>query len=421
LHTHPVTQVAVSHKAHFPATSETICTGENKDNTLSLPVLSLIGSYCQNFTEKKPVALLSIPGALPMRINNDYWRTILSVTRVSPGADAQEQRPGSLQNLVEGQKVKGEVLARLSEQVYLVKIAGEIYRTELPEPARPGSQLTLTYRTSEPRPEFSLQSTRNDAAPVRLSPTAASLSEVLKAAPSQTAIQSVKSLEPLLSSPQANVSGLAESLRNALSLSGLFYESHLLQWHLGERLLTDIQKESRLRLSTMARTAKESVPDANVSVPSEHGESDKGLLSQILQNDELPENLGYIRGISDQLTSALLRDQLETLLSGVFHWQGSVWQDQEMSWEVDKQAGGSDQEDEQSWRTTIRLTLPNLGNICATLTSNDEGITGRITTDSASTKDMMQKELTTLEDKMAGSGLPLISLSIEENDERSGK
>lgn len=356
-----------------------------------------------------------------MRINNDYWSTILSVTKVSPGAGAQEQRPGPLQNLVEGQQVKGEVLARLSEQVYLVKIAGEIYRTELPEPARPGSQLTLTYRTSEPRPEFSLQSTRNDAAPVRLSPTAASLNEVLKAAPSQPSMQSVKSLEPLLSSPQANVSGLAASLRNAVSFSGLFYESHLLQWHLGERLLTDIQKESRLRLATMAKTAKEPGPDTGISAPSELIESDKGLLTQILRNDELPESLGYIKGLPDQLTSALVREQLETLLSGVFHWQGSVWQDQEMSWDVDKQAGGSAQEDEQSWRTTIRLTLPNLGNVCATLASNDEGITGRITTDSASTKDMMQKELATLEDKMAGSGLSLISLSIEESDERSGK
>ncbi|MHC1698356.1 MAG: flagellar hook-length control protein FliK [Geobacteraceae bacterium] len=353
-----------------------------------------------------------------MKINDDYWRALLSGTKVSPEAGVPENHAGSLQNLATGQQVKGEVLARLSDQVYLVKIAGDIYRTELTEPARPGAQLTLTFRTSEPRPEFSLQSTRNDASPVRLSPTAASLSEALKDPASHPPLQAVKSLEPLLGSPQTNASGLATSLRNALSFSGLFYESHLLQWHVGERLLSDIQKESRLRLATMALMAKEPAPDANIAASPDLMEGNNGLSSHIMQHDELPDNRRYSTAFPDQLTSALLREQVETLLSGVFHWQGSVWRNQEMSWDVEKQTGKCDQEDEQSWRTTIRLALPNLGEVRATLVSSDEGITGRITTASASTKNVMQKELASLEEKMAGSGLTLISMAIEEGDER---
>lgn len=353
-----------------------------------------------------------------MRINNDFWRSVLSVTKVSPEAGTPENRSGSLQSLVAGQQVKGEVLARLSDQVYLVKIAGDVYRTELPEPVRPGTQLSLTFRTSEPRPEFSLQSTRNDAAPVRLSPTVASLSEALKGSADQPSLQPVKSLEPLFSSTQANTSALATSLRNALSFSGLFYESHLLQWHIGERLLTDIQKESRLRLATMARMAKDPVPDENLAASPGQMDGNKDLLAQILRNDELPDNRVHITAQSDQLTSALLREQVETLLSGVFHWQGSVWQDQEMAWDVEKQAGDSDQESEQSWKTSMRLTLPNLGEIHATLVSSDEGIKGRITTDSTATKNVMLQELASLEEKLAGSGLTLISMAIEERDER---
>ncbi len=353
-----------------------------------------------------------------MRINNDFWRSILSISKVTPEAGSPENRSGSLQSLVAGQQVKGEVLARLSDQVYLVKIAGDIYRTELPEPARPGAQLTLTYRTSDPRPEFSLQSTRNDAAPVRLSPTVASLSEALKGTATQPAMPQVKSLEPLLSPAQANTSILATSLRNALSFSGLFYESHLLQWHVGERLLTDIQKESRLRLETMAKMAKVPPPGENLSASPGPQESSKDLLAQILRNDELPGNRSHITAPPDHLSSTLLREQVETLLSGVFHWQGSVWQDQEMSWDVEKQAGDSDQESEQSWKTSIHLTLPNLGEISATLVSSDEGIKGRITTDSTATKNVMRKELAGLEENLAGSGLTLISMAIEERDER---
>jgi flagellar hook-length control protein FliK len=353
-----------------------------------------------------------------VKINNEYWRSILSATKVSDKSGTAENRSGSLQNLVPGQQVKGEVLARLSDQVYLVKIAGDLYRTELPEPTPTGTNLTLTFRTSEPRPEFSLQSNRSEASPVRLSPTAASLNEALRVPSAQTSAQAVKSLEPLLTSPPADSSALAASLRNALSFSGLFYESHLLQWFLGERLLEDIKKESRLRLASMAKMGKEPLSETNT------GEkpgifAEKNLIAALTsENDELPDGRNLITALPDQVTSPLLREQVETLLSGIFHWQGTVWQDQEMEWEVEKQAGGRDHESEHSWRTTIRLHLPNLGSLSATLISSDEGITGRITTDSTETKNEMQRELGGLEERMAGSGLTLLSMAIGQHDER---
>ncbi len=303
------------------------------------------------------------PGASTLRINNDYWRSILSATKVSSETCTQDNRSGSLQNLVPGQKVQGEVLARLSDRVYLVKIAGDIYRTELPEPTQTGTKLLLTFRTSEPRAEFSLQNDRSDVSPVRLSPTAVTLLETLKAPSSQPSAQAIKSLEPLLTSPPADTSALAASLRNALSFSGLFYESHLLQWFLGERLFADIQRESRLRLASMTKSEK----DPLSGEPSPEGlgllADKKGLLALALESDDQADNLKNITALSESLTSSLLREQVGTLLSGIFHWQGSVWQGQDMAWEVEKQKGESDQDCEQSWRTSIRLSLPNLGEV----------------------------------------------------------
>ncbi|MDD2335580.1 MAG: flagellar hook-length control protein FliK [Geobacteraceae bacterium] len=353
-----------------------------------------------------------------MRINNDYWRSILSATKVSAETGTPDNRSGSLQNLVPGQQVQGEVLARLSDQVYLVKIAGDIYRTELPEPTQTGTKLILTFRTSEPRPEFSLQSDRSDVSPVRLSPTAASLIEALKVPSDQSSAQSIKSLEPLLTSPPVNSLALATSLRNALSFSGLFYESHLLQWFLGERLFADIQKESRLRLASMAKRGKEPLSDATSSEELGLIADKKGFLAFALENDEQPDNVKHSTALSESLTSALLREQVETLLSGIFHWQGSVWHGQDMAWEVEKQESESNQDCEQSWRTSIRLTLPNLGKVSATLVSSDEGITGKITTDSTTTKNTMQQELGCLEEKMTASGLTLRTMTIEQRDER---
>lgn len=353
-----------------------------------------------------------------MRINNDYWRSILSATKVSAETGTPENRSGSLQNLVPGQEVQGEVLARLSDKVYLVKIAGDIYRTELPEPTQTGTNLTLTFRTREPRPEFSLQSNRSEASPVRLSPTTASLIEALKVTAAQTSTQSIKSLEPLLTSPPANTLALAASLRDALSFSGHFYESHLLQWFLGERLFEDIQKESRIRLASLTKKKTETISNENTSEGLELVAEKKGLLALALENDELPDIRKHGAALPDALNSALLREQVETLLSGIFHWQGSVWQDQKMEWEVEKKDSESDHESERSWRTTLRLSLPNLGEVSATLTFSDAGISGKITTDSTAAKNEMQRELKCLEERMAGSGLTLKTMAIEQRDEK---
>jgi hypothetical protein len=354
-----------------------------------------------------------------VRINNDYWSAILSVTKVSGDTGSAKSNSGSLQNLVPGQQVKGEVLARLSDQVHLVKIAGDIYRTELPEPTRPGTTLNLAYRSGEPRPEFALQRGNNEASPVKLSQVTAWLTNNLKGLTDQTAARTVRTLEPLLNAPPANTALLAASLRNSLTFSGVFYDSHLLQWYLGEKRLDEMLKESRLRLEAMANKAK--VPPSGTSLPDELALlTDKNnSWSTSLENVNPRDGMNRNPSLVDPAAAPLLREQVETLMTGIFHWQGSVWQNQEMEWEVAKHEGENDQDAENScWRTTVRLSLPNLGSLSATLIFTGEGIHGRIITESAATRDEMKRELTSLERSMCDSGLTLTDMVIEHSDER---
>jgi hypothetical protein len=137
-----------------------------------------------------------------------------------------------------------------------------------------------------------------------------------------------------------------------------------------------------------------------------------GSLAAATKNNDLPDRRLNITALSDPLTSSFLREQLETLVSGIFRWQDTVWQDQEMEWEVEKQNADSDHDSEHPWRTSIRLCLPKLGSISATLAYSEKGISGRITTDSSATKDQMQRELGSLEQSMAGSGLTLSDMVI---------
>lgn len=354
-----------------------------------------------------------------MRINNDYWRAILSVTKVSGDTGATQNRSDSLQNLVPGEQVKGEVLARLSDQVHLVKIEGNIYRTELPEPTRPGTTLNLTYRCGEPRPEFALQRDRNEASPVRLSPATSWLNNVLKETPGQPSARTATSFEPLLNTQPTNTTALAASLRNALNFSGIFYESHLLQWFLGERRLDEVLKESRLRLASMVKKEKDPLSGSPTPEDSNALSAKNNVLATLLENGKPREGMSNITALADPTATLLLREQVETLLSGIFHWQGTAWQNQEMEWEVEKQ----DQESEQdanhgSWRTTVRMSLPNLGSISATLVFTGKEIQGRVITDSAATRDTMRQELGSLERSMADSGLALSDMIIEHSNER---
>ncbi|HOP40257.1 MAG TPA: flagellar hook-length control protein FliK [Geobacteraceae bacterium] len=351
-----------------------------------------------------------------MKITIDYWRSLLSLTRVSEGANAAEKHPEPFRNLAPGQQVRGDVLARLSDNTYLVKISGNIYRTELPEPIRPGSTLALTFRGSEPRPEFSLQRDPTKSSPVRISPVTAWLTETIGNSPRQPSPQSLTNIGTLLESPATNTAALATSLRNALAFSGIFYESHLAQWLLGERLLNDIQKESRLRLAFMAKNIKKT-------------ESVKTIFEKLglVPGDDNPLNTGpsekgatteppRLPGLDEPHSSPLVRQQLETLLSSIFRWQGMAWENQDMEWEVEKQEKKDDREENQSWRTTIRLQLPNLGSINATLMIAEDGIHGKITTGLSATRHEMQKELAYLERTMADSGLILKDMVIEHEE-----
>ncbi|MRR07295.1 MAG: flagellar hook-length control protein FliK [Deltaproteobacteria bacterium] len=369
------------------------------------------------YKKKHRLSLYSTFGASAMRINNDYWRAILSAIKVAPETGVGESSSGPLQKLIPGQQVNGEVMARLSDQVYLLKIAGEIYRTELPVATRPGTNLTLTFRTGEPRPEFLLQSPRSEASPVTLSPTAASLLELLKRSSTQSSAQAVKSLELLFTSEPANTSILAASLRNALSFSGIFYESHLVQWFLGERLFTDIQRESRLRLAAMVKKGQDQAAEKTAAANLNLLVDTDGSMAAVPKNKGLPDRQLNISALSDPLTSSLLREQLETLVSGIFRWQGTVWQDQEMEWEVEKQNAEKDNGSEHPWRTSIHLCLPKLGSIHATLVFSEKGIIGRITTDSPATKDQMKRELGSLGQSMADSGLTLREMVISHDKE----
>ncbi|MRR57511.1 MAG: flagellar hook-length control protein FliK [Deltaproteobacteria bacterium] len=348
-----------------------------------------------------------------MRINDDTGLRIPAGTRIATPAEDPGRQPSRLPALTPDQQVKGEVFARLSDQVYLIRIAGEIYRTELPMPLRPGDQLLLTFRANEPRPSFTLQNPPPDAAPVKFSPTASWLSNVVTDTVNNRSASLLRPPAPLVNSPPADAATLATLLRNALTHSGLFYESHLLQWYLGERVLTDIMKEPQARL-TARREQGKTIRDLDLPREETKTPARESLEPGALDGE--PETPGVMKEMLDLAAPSaipVIREQIAVLLSGMLRWQGEVWPGQDMEWDISRGDDGPEQEAGQSWQTCIRLDLPNLGSVNAHLTFTSGGIRAALKTDSPVTKELMEKECESLGRNMSKSGLRLLEMVVE--------
>lgn len=66
----------------------------------------------------------------------------------------------------------------------------------------------------------------------------------------------------------------------------------------------------------------------------------------------------------------IVQQQLDALATQTFAWQGQIWPGQEMFWEINEDSGNSQQgreNDNTQWQTRLKLNLPQLGGIEASL------------------------------------------------------
>lgn len=155
-------------------------------------------------------------------------------------------------NLTPGQVVQGEVMASLPQSRYLVRVANELLKMELPLNLQPGQAVELTYVTDEPRIIFALSKSANSGTPVQISDAGRWLNGLAQEGSPPSAATPLPRPSLILPSPPDNPATLAEGLRNTLSRSGNFYESHLAGWMRGERPLVELLKEPQGSLSRLA-------------------------------------------------------------------------------------------------------------------------------------------------------------------------
>jgi hypothetical protein len=228
-------------------------------------------------------------------------------------------------------------------------------------------QTDLQHAFAAPRPDAV-----PGGAPVQVSDAARFLRSVLDSLPlpnqaSPAAPLPLSLLDPLAGSPTPP--DLGARVRQALEQSGAFYEAHQGRWLQGQFAIDALRREPQARLaaasspteSTSAVIAAQDQATAPVS-----GESAAAPARPALS---VPPGL-----------LPLLEQQMQFLASGELRWQGEAWPGQALQLRLAQEQPHATREatPRRVWQTTLRVQLPQLGEIEAQLRVEDADISLRM-------------------------------------------
>jgi hypothetical protein len=305
---------------------------------------------------------------------------------------------------------------------------------KLPEGTRPGDQLNLLLISKEPRLKFAMLSTTptpGDASisaqrpnsntklhpDTQMNMTLAGRGEILKTGEPLNLIadaelsktgrflgtliqDSNRSLATplantgaLLAGPPLNSQQLPAQLQQAMSHSGLFYESHQAQWVAGRRSLEKLLQEPQSRLSSTASTAATSSTTPNTPAAGWTISADTPAHPQSM---------------------TLVQQQLNLLETGQLSWRGEIWPGQSMDWEITDHPSTGDEPDETPrWQTRLRISLPKLGDIVANIGLDTGGVKVSISATDDKALSRMQSQRKPLAESLSAAGLTVLGVEVQ--------
>ncbi len=349
--------------------------------------------------------------------------------------------PADLAELHPGQTFSARIQEILPENTYKALVAGRSLTLALPEGAKTGDTLELVVIDRTPRLIVAQLANRNGATDAtasadyqftNLSRTAQLIGTLLArdgAPPPAVELSRGQALLAAASPDTARLAAdLAPQLAKAVSMSGLFYESHQVQWVMGQRPLSDLQGEPQAKHApaALAATGQESG-----DLPSRPGSAVRlsdlsgpmALLQNLFGNDETRQQAGAQQApivnpalaVPEDLR-LLVQQQLDAVATQRLAWHGEVWPGQTLNWQIEpdgRRDGAAAADTERDWTTSLRLVTPRLGEIDARLSLTPQGARIAIVTlVGASAADLLDAA-PSLEKSMAAAGVPLLALQVK--------
>lgn len=304
---------------------------------------------------------------------------VIPVSKLTPalpvdtiGSTLQELNARATQ-FVKGQEYSAQVLSRIDNKTYLVKVDNAVLKMELGTAAQMGQTLSLRFMHETPVPTFFLSSalTKPTENAAELSAAAKLIGQHLKQAAHDGVSTRYQAAAIVTQSP-TNPHIFAQDLKQSISNSGLFYESHLGEMVKGQRTLAAILQEPQNQNNTQINT--------------------------------------------------LMVQQLSMLESHRLSWHGEVWAGQNMDWDVylpehsnaDEAVESADEN--RSIVSEITLHLPNLGKVTAKLNLADGRIRLNILAEQAPTLATLKSQSESLTHAFVNSGLQLDVLTMAQDE-----
>lgn len=279
-----------------------------------------------------------------------------------------------------GKILSAQILDMLHDGTALVKIninpqQSATLQMKLPDGYAVGDSLRLSLQSlGGSKPSFVLQNGQADTDSVQISATAQFLEKTLQDHPEAPRLQGN---HPVVGTATAKSAQIATELNKTVENSGVFYEAHLKQWHDGQRSLEQIRQEP--------------------------------------QNQTNP--------LMNDTASQLLPAQLDTLENKRFSWQGEVWPNQNMQWDISQEQDSSDHKQtsktepaDKTWTTTLKLNLPNLGGVKASVSLQGDQVGLQFHTEKPETAVSLQTASPALLDSLSSSGSQIISFTVQKDD-----
>lgn len=330
----------------------------------------------------------------------------------------------ALSDLEPGAHVKAQILGQLPNGAYRALIAQREITLALPFSANTGDSLELEVVESNGKLAFAVANNNKGGNPAEttgqasvsttLSQTGKMIGDLLgdidqpgkRAAPA-----ALNGNQPLLNNFSGDAADIVPVLKDALSKSGVFYEAHQARWVAGELPTEQLLKEPQGRLSTAPPSV---APPREENAP---GNSVDNVRTNTASSEQpLPANL---RAGGTQIPGdlvPLVQQQLDALATQTYAWQGQIWPDQQMSWEIDERSGNNKDDSEQGghWQTRLKLKLPQLGGIDASLRLNPGNqVEIFLATDSDQSETRLLADMTALQERFEAAGLNLVQFKVK--------
>jgi hypothetical protein len=365
--------------------------------------------------------------------------SLTPVARTGPVLPVADPRQQAFQRALAGQlgqAMQAEVLTKLSDGSYVVRVAEMAARIPLPPNVQIGAQVPLTLVALNPRPTFQLATSegaqafaeagpplpegadpasaplaflegRQAAALTRasallagtralpapsgaagepgagasLSKAGKALGDVIAAALSSDTPQTAAvGRTPLLGAPGADAGAIAAALRQGMEKSGLFYESHVAEWASGARAQAELAAE----------------PQARGMAPP-----------------------------TDPATAQLINLQLNAHEQARVAWQGQLWPGQDMRWEIERHAPDEEHDGREGgdgagdgghaiWQSNLTLRFGRLGEVAAKVVLSGGQLHIRLDAPAAA-RALLEGGSGRLAEALDAAGAPLSTLAIHDH------